>query len=283
MTPAPAGLRPRLARHAARARLRRVPGAGDAHRAPQHRPLLGRPGRGPDHGPHRGRREPAHGLLPRHPGRGDQARAVGGGPRDRRRGPRASRCRAPASRASCARRPQIAKAGIYDLRVHRDEVLLPILRHWRIFELTGLDAAAEAARERLAEHLASLDEAAKRFEERLAANGVAPGGAPADCPAESPPRARPRHPSRVTERRRHPADACPARGRDPRRPSAVRPTAAAVARPSSRCPTTTTRKAGESIEAFLDGPTVVVAERASDPASSDRVRLRSSNGRGPSP
>ena len=30
---------------------------------------------------------------------------------------------------------QIAKAGIYDLRVHRDEVLLPILRHWRIFEL----------------------------------------------------------------------------------------------------------------------------------------------------
>ena len=37
----------------------------------------------------------------------------------------------------------IAKAGIYDLRVHRDEVLLPIIQHWRIFELTGLDAAAE--------------------------------------------------------------------------------------------------------------------------------------------
>ena len=48
---------------------------------------------------------------------------------------------------------QIAKAGIYDIRVHRDEVLLPILRHWRIFELTNLDAAAEAARTRLAEHL----------------------------------------------------------------------------------------------------------------------------------
>jgi acyl-[acyl-carrier-protein] desaturase len=63
---------------------------------------------------------------------------------------------------------QIAKAGIYDLRIHRDEVLLPIIKHWGIFELTGLDAAAEAARERLAEHLASLDEAAKRFEARLA-------------------------------------------------------------------------------------------------------------------
>ena len=70
---------------------------------------------------------------------------------------------------------QIAKAGIYDLRVHRDEVLLPILKHWGIFELTGLDAAAEAARERLAEHLASLDEAAKRFEERLAAKDVVRG------------------------------------------------------------------------------------------------------------
>ncbi len=63
---------------------------------------------------------------------------------------------------------EIAKAGIYDLRIHRDEVLLPILRHWRIFELTGLDAAAETARLRLTEHLDALDAAARRFEERLA-------------------------------------------------------------------------------------------------------------------
>jgi acyl-[acyl-carrier protein] desaturase len=67
---------------------------------------------------------------------------------------------------------QIAKAGIYDLRVHRDEVLLPVIRHWRIFELTGLDAAAEEARRRLAEHLDRLDLAAKRFEERLAGSAV---------------------------------------------------------------------------------------------------------------
>lgn len=65
---------------------------------------------------------------------------------------------------------QMAKAGIYDLRSHRDEVLLPVLRHWRIFELTGLDAAAEEARRRLAEHLDKLDDAARRFEERLAAS-----------------------------------------------------------------------------------------------------------------
>ncbi|MGZ9276597.1 MAG: acyl-ACP desaturase [Candidatus Limnocylindrales bacterium] len=67
---------------------------------------------------------------------------------------------------------QIAKAGIYDLRVHRDEVLLPIIKHWRIFELEGLDAAAEDARRRLAEHLAGLDDAARRFEEKLATSTV---------------------------------------------------------------------------------------------------------------
>ena len=61
----------------------------------------------------------------------------------------------------------IAKAGIYDLRVHRDEVLLPIIKHWGIFELEGLDAAAEDARRRLAEHLDQLDLAAKRFEEKM--------------------------------------------------------------------------------------------------------------------
>ena len=67
---------------------------------------------------------------------------------------------------------QIAKAGIYDLRVHRDEVLMPILSHWRIFELTGLDAAAEEARRRLAEHLEQLDEQIARFEERLALSPI---------------------------------------------------------------------------------------------------------------
>ncbi|MHB8397775.1 MAG: acyl-ACP desaturase [Candidatus Limnocylindrales bacterium] len=72
---------------------------------------------------------------------------------------------------------EMAKAAIYNLRVHRDEVLLPILSHWRIFELSGLDRAAEEARVRLAEHLASLDAAAKRFEARIAAD-LLRGGQP---------------------------------------------------------------------------------------------------------
>jgi acyl-[acyl-carrier-protein] desaturase len=66
----------------------------------------------------------------------------------------------------------IARAGIYDLRVHRDEILMPILRYWGVFELAGLDAAAEEARHRLAEHLDKLDAAAKRFEEKVARSGV---------------------------------------------------------------------------------------------------------------
>jgi len=67
---------------------------------------------------------------------------------------------------------QIARAGIYDVRVHRDEVLMPIIRHWRIFEMSNLSEAAEEARRRLAEHLDKLEAAARRFEEKLAGSTV---------------------------------------------------------------------------------------------------------------
>ena len=63
----------------------------------------------------------------------------------------------------------MAKAGIFDLRIHHDDVLMPILRHWRFFELGGLDAAAEQDRTRLAAYLVELDASARRFEERRAA------------------------------------------------------------------------------------------------------------------
>ncbi|RKR91629.1 fatty acid desaturase [Micromonospora pisi] len=60
----------------------------------------------------------------------------------------------------------IALAGIYDLRQHRDEVLVPVLRQWDVWNVTGLDADGEAAREQLAAHLDELDKAASRFEEK---------------------------------------------------------------------------------------------------------------------
>ncbi len=63
----------------------------------------------------------------------------------------------------------IAMAGIYDLRQHCDEVLLPVLRQWKAFDIEGLDAEGEQAREELAAFVEQLDVAATRFEERRAA------------------------------------------------------------------------------------------------------------------
>ncbi|MFJ2577073.1 acyl-ACP desaturase [Kitasatospora aureofaciens] len=63
---------------------------------------------------------------------------------------------------------EVAVAGVYDLRVHHDEVLVPLLRALRVFDLTGLGPAGEQARDRLAEHLARLDARAARFIERRA-------------------------------------------------------------------------------------------------------------------
>jgi acyl-[acyl-carrier protein] desaturase len=63
---------------------------------------------------------------------------------------------------------KMAEAGIYDLRIHHDDIIWPLLRHWRVFERTGFDPAAEHARETLARFLGKLDASAKRYEERRA-------------------------------------------------------------------------------------------------------------------
>ncbi|MGN6608140.1 MAG: acyl-ACP desaturase [Jatrophihabitans sp.] len=62
----------------------------------------------------------------------------------------------------------IAKAGIYDLRLHHDEVLLPVLRQWKVFERTDFGPAGEKARDDVAAFLALLDAKATRFVERRA-------------------------------------------------------------------------------------------------------------------
>ena len=59
---------------------------------------------------------------------------------------------------------QMAQAGIYDLRIHHDEILWPLLRHWNLFQLEGLQPEADQARDRLAAHLAKTDRLASRFE-----------------------------------------------------------------------------------------------------------------------
>ena len=61
---------------------------------------------------------------------------------------------------------QIAVEGIYDLRQHRDEVLMPVLRHWKVFERTDLGPEGEKARDQIGEFLEELDVAASKFEEK---------------------------------------------------------------------------------------------------------------------
>ena len=65
---------------------------------------------------------------------------------------------------------QIAKAGIYNLRIHRDEVIAPVLRHWKIFDLTFVSPEAQQAQASLAEHLDQLEQLAQQYDERLGAN-----------------------------------------------------------------------------------------------------------------
>ncbi len=63
---------------------------------------------------------------------------------------------------------QIAQAGIYDLRIHHDEIVQPLLRHWAVFDIEGLDAQGEQARDELSEFVAGLSAQATRFDEQRA-------------------------------------------------------------------------------------------------------------------
>ena len=69
---------------------------------------------------------------------------------------------------------QIANAGIYDLRIHHDDVIMPLLRHWQVFELAGLDAEGERARQDLEAALETLSARATRFAEQRARAELSP-------------------------------------------------------------------------------------------------------------
>jgi acyl-[acyl-carrier-protein] desaturase len=61
----------------------------------------------------------------------------------------------------------IAKAGIYNLAIHHDQVLVPIvLRHWNVAGLTGLTDEGERARDRLLAHVARIGRIAARLATR---------------------------------------------------------------------------------------------------------------------
>ncbi|MET9344080.1 acyl-ACP desaturase [Nonomuraea sp. NPDC003804] len=60
----------------------------------------------------------------------------------------------------------IANEGIYDLRLHLDDVLMPVLRQWGVFEKTDLDGDGAKARDELAAFLDRTETTATRFVER---------------------------------------------------------------------------------------------------------------------
>jgi acyl-[acyl-carrier-protein] desaturase len=62
----------------------------------------------------------------------------------------------------------IAEAGIYDVRMHRDEVLVPVLKHWQALTLPVTSPAGAQAQLLLVAHLDWLDSVATRYERRRA-------------------------------------------------------------------------------------------------------------------
>lgn len=60
----------------------------------------------------------------------------------------------------------MAKHGIYDLGQHLDEVLMPVIRKWRIFERNDFTPEGERRRDQLAAYLANLESQVAKFEQQ---------------------------------------------------------------------------------------------------------------------
>ncbi|TDZ58796.1 putative acyl-[acyl-carrier-protein] desaturase desA1 [Mycobacteroides franklinii] len=59
----------------------------------------------------------------------------------------------------------IATGGVYDPQSHLDEVVLPVLRKWRIFERDDINGEGEWYREDLARIIGELKKTSSDFEE----------------------------------------------------------------------------------------------------------------------
>ncbi|MFJ9952031.1 acyl-ACP desaturase [Kitasatospora sp. NPDC091207] len=64
---------------------------------------------------------------------------------------------------------QIAIGGVYNLRIHHDDVLQPVLRHLKVMEIGGLGPDGLRAQDELGVFLGGLDAQATKFDERQAA------------------------------------------------------------------------------------------------------------------
>ncbi|HSM02553.1 MAG TPA: acyl-ACP desaturase [Acidimicrobiia bacterium] len=66
----------------------------------------------------------------------------------------------------------MARAGVYNLRIHHDRVLLPLIRDWGIEHMTGLSAKAREFQDKIMELPATVLRKAEVFERRV---GMATG------------------------------------------------------------------------------------------------------------
>jgi acyl-[acyl-carrier-protein] desaturase len=64
---------------------------------------------------------------------------------------------------------RMALGGIYNLRIHHDDVLQPVLRHLKVLEIDGLGPEGLQAQEELGLFMGGLDAEALKFDEKLAA------------------------------------------------------------------------------------------------------------------
>jgi acyl-[acyl-carrier-protein] desaturase len=64
----------------------------------------------------------------------------------------------------------IAKAGIYDLQIHHEQILAPVvLRQWNAANISGLSGDGAVAQERLMKRMATSERVARRYADRRAA------------------------------------------------------------------------------------------------------------------
>jgi acyl-[acyl-carrier-protein] desaturase len=66
---------------------------------------------------------------------------------------------------------EMARAGVYNLRVHHDRVLVPLIRDWGVEHLEGLNARARELQQKIMELPAQVMRKAEVFERRI---GMAP-------------------------------------------------------------------------------------------------------------
>lgn len=62
---------------------------------------------------------------------------------------------------------EVAKAGVYNLRIHHDRVVVPLIKEWKIADLTDLKPAAAELQDKIMSLPAQIMSKAERFEKRV--------------------------------------------------------------------------------------------------------------------